>query len=57
MGRYMVVYYYGGSEHLYGYADSIGEAIEDSNNCRDEGYTNCRIKAWDEITGRWVMIN
>jgi hypothetical protein len=57
--KYMVTYRLEGSEHVYGYAASIGEAIEFSNECREyyDGQIDCGISAWDEITGQWVRIN
>lgn len=57
MGNYRVKHQCFGDDWIYGYADSIGEAIELENQCRDAGWLNCCIEKWDEMTGQWVRIN
>lgn len=52
--KYKVVYHFDGCEWLFGYADSIGEAVELSVQCEDCGMFINWIEKWDEASGRWV---
>lgn len=55
--KYRVMYNDQGCNFEYGYAPSIGEAIEVRSHCQDEGWYDNWTEAWDEITGQWVRIN
>ena len=55
MDDYKVVYTAGGSDFLYGYAGSPGEAIELRDKCADEGWLNIKIKKWH--LNQWVTVN
>lgn len=57
MEQYKVVYHYAGCEWTFGYADSIGEAIEMEARCEDNGWYIHWIMKMDDVTGRWVRAN
>lgn len=57
MGQYKVVYHYAGCEWVFGYADTLGEAIEMESRCDDNGWFVHWIMKWDDATGRWVRAN
>lgn len=55
MHDFKVVYIAGGSEFIYGYANTPGEAIELYNECADYGWRNVKIKRW--YRNQWVTVN
>ena len=55
MDDYKVTYIAGGSEFIYGYANTLGEAIELYNECADYGWRKIKIKRWHRH--QWVTIN
>ena len=57
MQDFKVVYIVGGSEFIYGYADTLGEAIGLDNECADYGWLKRVIKEWNSLNGTWVPVN
>lgn len=55
MDDYKVIYTAGGSDFLYGYAESLGEAIELRDKCAAEGWRKIKIKRW--YRHQWVTVN
>ena len=57
MQDFKVVYIVGGSEFIYGYADTLGEAIGLDNECADYGWLKRTIKEWNSLNGTWIPVN
>ena len=55
MDNYKVVYQARGCDWLYGYAGSVGEAIELRDRCADEGWQRIKIKVWKHH--QWMNVN
>ena len=55
MDNYKVLYQACGCDFLYGYAESVGEAIELRDKCADEGWRKIKIKRWH--LNQWVTVN
>lgn len=50
---YKVTYKVFGSYHIYGYADTLEEAVALDEKCADEGWLYRKISHWDEETMTW----
>lgn len=55
MDDYKVLYQAHGCDFLYGYAESLGEAIELREKCANEGWRKIEIKRW--YRHQWVTVN
>lgn len=55
MYDYKVLYQANGCDFLYGYAESVGEAIELRDRCASEGWRKIKIKRWH--LNQWVTVN
>lgn len=52
---YKVLYQRCRCDFLYGYAESVGEAIELRDRCASEGWRKIKIKRWN--LNQWVTVN
>lgn len=55
MDDYKVIYQVYGCDFIYGYAWSLGEAIELRDRCAAEGWRRIKIKRW--YRHQWVTVN
>lgn len=54
---YRVTFKMGGKFLLYGYADTLEQALVLEKKCREEGWLIRKVSHYDEETGVWVDIN
>ena len=45
-----------GGFHIYGYADTLSEALALDEKCKAEGWLYRKISHYDEDSGNWIVL-